>query len=144
MVVLTRVDDPQRFGVAEFESRTFGKKEKRPPCYLCARDFVEDEFIGRCLDDVWIGIKKIEEKPEKPKSNHAVTGIYFYDYSVFDVIDRLKPSGRGELEVTDINQHYVSNGKLAFELFEGWWTDAGTHSSFARANDLIRSSDEPD
>lgn len=142
MVILSRVPDPERFGVASFESKVFRKGQKWSSCYLPASRFVSDAFIGTCLEGIGIRIEDVEEKPKKPKSNHAVTGIYFYDHSVFDVIRTLKPSGRGELEVTDVNGHYVRTGKLAFDLFEGWWTDAGTHESFARANELVRSTDE--
>ena len=142
MVILSRVHDPERFGVASFESKVFKSGQKWPPCYLPAARFVDDAFIGGCLDGVGIRIRDVEEKPSEPKSNHAVTGIYFYDNSVFDVIRTLRPSGRGELEVTGINAHYVKTGKLAFDLFAGWWTDAGTHDSFARANELVRSTDE--
>lgn len=79
----------------------------------------------------------IEEKPKRPKSDHAVTGIYFYDGSVFDVIRTLKPSGRGELEITDVNNAYVSKGRMAYDIMEGWWTDAGTFESLIRANELV-------
>jgi glucose-1-phosphate thymidylyltransferase len=79
----------------------------------------------------------IEEKPKKPKSNHAVIGIYFYDSSVFQKIRRLKPSGRGELEITDVNNFYVEEGSLTYEILEGWWTDAGTFESLLRANKLV-------
>jgi glucose-1-phosphate thymidylyltransferase len=79
----------------------------------------------------------IEEKPEKPKSNYAVTGIYFYDGSVFDVIRTLKPSGRGELEITDVNNWYVRSGQMGCDVLAGWWTDAGTFESLIRANELV-------
>jgi glucose-1-phosphate thymidylyltransferase len=79
----------------------------------------------------------IEEKPEAPKSNYAVTGIYFYDGSVFDVIRTLKPSGRGELEITDVNNHYVRRGQMGCDVLDGWWTDAGTFESLIRANELV-------
>ncbi|UCG57738.1 MAG: NTP transferase domain-containing protein [Phycisphaerales bacterium] len=79
----------------------------------------------------------IEEKPEKPKSDYAVTGIYFYDSSVFDIIRTLKPSARGELEISDVNDIYITKGQLAYDILEGWWTDAGTFESLARANELV-------
>jgi len=79
----------------------------------------------------------IEEKPRTPKSNYAVTGIYFYDGSVFDVIRTLKPSGRGELEITDVNNDYVRRGQMACDILDGWWTDAGTFESLIRANELV-------
>ena len=81
----------------------------------------------------------IEEKPERPKSNYAVTGIYFYDASVFEIIRTLKPSARGELEITHVNDAYIAGGRLAYDILEGWWTDAGTFESLARANELVLS-----
>ncbi|PAF29467.1 sugar phosphate nucleotidyltransferase [Paenibacillus sp. 7516] len=81
-------------------------------------------------------IKSIEEKPQQPKSNYAVTGIYMFDSQVFDIIKSLEPSARGELEITDVNNAYIQNGQLTFDILEGWWTDAGTHASLARANEL--------
>jgi len=81
-------------------------------------------------------IKTIEEKPENPKSNFAVTGIYFYPPDVFDIIETLKPSGRGELEITDVNNHYVRENRMKFSVMDGWWTDAGTPNSYKKANEL--------
>ena len=78
----------------------------------------------------------IEEKPKAPKSNLSVTGIYFYDAAVFDIIRTVKPSGRGEMEITDVNNAYIQRGELTFGTFQGWWTDAGTFPSLAHANDL--------
>src|ERR1700675_1213844 len=79
----------------------------------------------------------IEEKPKRPKSNYAVIGIYLYDHSVFTKIRRLKPSGRGELEITDVNNFYIEEGRLTYEVLEGWWTDAGIFESLVRANNLV-------
>jgi glucose-1-phosphate thymidylyltransferase len=79
----------------------------------------------------------IEEKPKKPKSNYAVVGIYLYDATVFQKIRRLTPSGRGELEITDVNNFYIDEGKLTYEILDGWWTDAGTFESLLRANNLV-------
>jgi len=79
----------------------------------------------------------IEEKPKVPKSDYAVTGIYFYDANVFDIIRSLKPSARGELEITHVNQAYVEKGQLSCDILEGWWTDAGTFESLTRANELV-------
>ncbi|MHC4074948.1 MAG: sugar phosphate nucleotidyltransferase [Planctomycetota bacterium] len=79
----------------------------------------------------------IEEKPAKPKSNCIVTGIYFYDAAVFDIIRNLKPSGRGELEITDVNNAYIAKGQLEYDILDGWWTDAGTFDSLAKANELV-------
>jgi glucose-1-phosphate thymidylyltransferase len=79
----------------------------------------------------------IEEKPKRPKSNYAVIGAYLYDASVFEKIRRLKPSGRGELEITDVNNFFIEEGTLTYEILEGWWTDAGTFESLLRANTLV-------
>jgi glucose-1-phosphate thymidylyltransferase len=79
----------------------------------------------------------IEEKPKAPKSRYAVVGIYLYDSTVFEKIRRLKPSGRGELEITDVNNFYIDDGRLTYEILEGWWTDAGTFESLLRANKLV-------
>jgi len=103
-ILLKRVPNPQRFGVAEISA---GK------------------VIG------------IEEKPARPKSDYAVTGIYFYDAAVFDIIRTLKPSARGELEITHVNQVYIDKQQLACDILEGWWTDAGTFESFVKANELV-------
>jgi glucose-1-phosphate thymidylyltransferase len=81
-------------------------------------------------------VLKIVEKPKNPPSNLAVTGIYFYDQDVFDIIDTLAPSGRGELEITDVNNAYIGRGDMTFDVLPGWWTDAGTFESLKHANDL--------
>lgn len=83
-------------------------------------------------------ITSIEEKPQHPKSNYAVTGIYMFDHRVFEIVKSLKPSARGELEITDVNNAYIERGELTFDVLQGWWTDAGTHSSLARANELAK------
>jgi glucose-1-phosphate thymidylyltransferase len=103
-VMLKKVKDPERFGVAE----------------------VKGERLVR-----------IEEKPKQPKSDLAVVGIYFYDKHVFDMIRTLKPSGRNELEVTDLNNAYIEKGTMTYEVLEGWWTDAGTFDSLRRATNLV-------
>jgi glucose-1-phosphate thymidylyltransferase len=79
----------------------------------------------------------IEEKPLRPKSNYAVTGIYMYDATVFDKVRTLVPSGRGELEITDVNNAYIREDKMSFSMLEGWWTDAGTFDSLLRAANLV-------
>jgi glucose-1-phosphate thymidylyltransferase len=79
----------------------------------------------------------IEEKPARPKSNYAVTGIYMYDRTVFDKTRTLKPSSRGELEITDVNNAYIGEGTMTFSHLEGWWTDAGTFESLLRAANLV-------
>ena len=90
--------------------------------------------VARVSGDRVVGI---DEKPEKPASDYAVTGIYFYDASVFNVIRTLKPSGRGELEITDVNNVYIAKGQLAYDILDGWWTDAGTFESLNKANELV-------
>ena len=82
-------------------------------------------------------IVRIEEKPAQPKSGYAVTGIYMYDRRVFDFIRRIKPSHRGELEITDVNNHYIREGDLHYDILEGWWTDAGQFESLFNATLLI-------
>jgi glucose-1-phosphate thymidylyltransferase len=79
----------------------------------------------------------IEEKPRRPKSNYAVTGVYMYDASVFEKIKTLVPSHRGELEITDVNNAYIGEGSMTFSFLEGWWTDAGTFDSLLRATNLV-------
>jgi glucose-1-phosphate thymidylyltransferase len=81
-------------------------------------------------------VARIVEKPRPAPSRLAVTGIYFYDETVFEVIATLKPSARGELEITDVNNAYVARGDLTYDLLPGWWTDAGTPASYQLANQL--------
>ena len=102
-VVLKKVPDPHRFGVAEVKGER---------------------------------IVSIEEKPKQPRSDLAVTGVYLYDAAVFDLIRDLKPSARGELEITDVNNAYLARGELWYDVFDGWWTDAGTFESLRRAGEL--------
>lgn len=106
MLLLKRVPDPGRYGVAELSA----DKKK---------------VVG------------IEEKPKQPKTDYAVTGMYFYDASVFRVIKTLKPSGRGELEITDVNNHYVALNALQWDELPGEWTDAGTFPSLLKANEIM-------
>lgn len=82
-------------------------------------------------------VVRIEEKPVHPRSPYAVTGIYFYDARVFEIIRTLKPSGRGELEITDVNNAYIECGQLTWDVLDGWWTDAGTIESLLLANQLV-------
>jgi glucose-1-phosphate thymidylyltransferase len=82
-------------------------------------------------------VLNIEEKPSNPKSDLAVIGIYFYDATVFDIIKTLVPSGRGELEITDVNNHYINRGEMTWNELGGWWTDAGTFESLLHATNLV-------
>jgi len=104
-ILLKKVENPERFGVVEFN-----KKGK---------------------------IKRIIEKPEKAPTDYVVTGIYMYDRYVFEIIKTLKPSKRGELEITDVNNRYLKNGELTYGIIDGWWTDAGTFDSLLKANNLV-------
>ena len=85
-------------------------------------------------------VLRIEEKPIEPKSDFAGLGIYFYDNSVFEVIRGLEPSARGELEITDVNNHYIARGEMTWNELDGWWTDAGTFDSLLRASNLVAES----
>jgi len=82
-------------------------------------------------------VVRIEEKPRLPKSPYAVTGIYFYDVRVFDIIKTLKPSDRGELEITDVNNAYIEMGDMTYDILDGWWSDAGTFDSLVHATNLV-------
>lgn len=90
--------------------------------------------VAEIRDGLVLGI---EEKPRQPKSDYAIIGVYFYDGSVFEIIRTLKPSARGELEITDVNNAYIDKGQLAYDILDGWWTDAGTFESLTRANELV-------
>ncbi|MBI4466560.1 MAG: NTP transferase domain-containing protein [Acidobacteria bacterium] len=98
---------------------------------------VEDPERFGCPEIADGRIVRIEEKPKQPKSRYAVTGIYFYDNAVFEKIVRLRPSWRGELEITDVNNMYLEEGALTHSVLEGWWTDAGTFASLRRATNLV-------
>jgi len=87
---------------------------------------------------------KITEKPKHPKTNYAVIGVYMYDNRVFDIISTLKPSERGELEITDVNNRYIEMGQMTYEIVDGWWTDAGTFESLFRASRLVAGKRNPD
>ncbi len=82
-------------------------------------------------------VLRIEEKPQAPKSDYAVIGIYMYDAEVFQIIKTLKPSGRGELEITDVNNAYIARDEMTWDELDGWWTDAGTFESLLRASNLV-------
>jgi len=89
-------------------------------------------------------VVSIEEKPKRPKSNFIVTGIYMYDNKVFDIVKKLKPSRRGELEITDVNNAYIKKGELEYETLRGWWSDSGTFDSLLKVNNLIAEREEND
>jgi len=82
-------------------------------------------------------VVRIEEKPKSPRSNYAVVGIYMYDARVFEIIETLQPSARGELEITDVNNYYIDRGEMTWSVLDGWWTDAGTFESLLRASNLV-------
>jgi glucose-1-phosphate thymidylyltransferase len=109
---------------------------------ILLKEVVDAERFGvaEIKGDKLIGI---EEKPKKPKSNYAVTGIYMYDASVFEKVQTLVPSSRGELEITDVNNAYIREGTMTFSWLEGWWTDAGTFDSLLRAGNLVAQSKAP-
>lgn len=117
------VEDVQAFDRQSKGGRILLKPVHDPQRYGVA-ELQGDKVIG------------IEEKPKEPKSNLSVTGIYFYDNTVFDIIRTVKPSGRGEMEITDVNNAYIARGEMSFGTFKGWWTDAGTFPSLALANEL--------
>lgn len=103
-------------------------------------------FLKEVHDPQRFGVAELEgdrviniiEKPQNPHSPYAVTGFYLYDSGVFDVIRTLKPSGRGELEITDVNNHYVQKGEMKAVRLKGGWTDAGTFESLFEANRMAR------
>ncbi len=80
----------------------------------------------------------IEEKPAAPKSRFAVTGVYLYEPAAFDIINTLQPSARGELEITDVSNHFIRTGRCGYQMLSGWWTDAGTVESLHRSHELVR------
>lgn len=118
-----------RNAVEGFRSQPNGAK-------LLLKEVTDPERFGvaEIRDRAIVGI---EEKPPVPKSSFAVIGIYMYDEQVFEIIRTLKPSGRGELEITDVNNEYLRRGMLTYDVLEGWWTDAGTFESLDRAWRLV-------
>lgn len=105
---------------------------------IVLREVPDPERFGVVEFDERKNIKGIVEKPKQPKSSHAVTGIYMFDSMVWDVVKKLKPSDRGELEITDVNNAYLRAGTLEYSIMDGWWTDAGTFESLLRASNLVR------
>jgi glucose-1-phosphate thymidylyltransferase len=104
--------------------------------HILLKEVPDPERFG-CPDLSEGRILRIEEKPKNPKSNYAVTGIYFYDATVFEKIGRTKPSSRNELEITDVNNMYLEEGSLTHSILDGWWTDAGTFESLLKATNLV-------
>ena len=102
-----------------------------------------NKIVNRYTDVKIDKVVGIEEKPEDPKSDLAVTGIYFYDAGVFDIIRTVKPSGRGEMEITDVNNAYIAKDAMTYGTFNGWWSDAGTFPSLALASELVASEPVP-
>jgi glucose-1-phosphate thymidylyltransferase len=96
-----------------------------------------ERFGVAALDEERMTITDIEEKPQNPKSRYAVIGVYMYDSSVFEIIRKIKPSQRGELEISDVNNEYAKQNQLTYGILEGDWTDAGTFESFQYANKLL-------
>ena len=111
----------------------------------CEASFCGKIFLKEVLEPERFGVANfdghrvtsIDEKPKNPKSQYAVAGIYFYDHYVFDIIEVLTPSARGEYEITDVNNVYITDGIMTYDILEGFWTDAGTPKSYWRANQLV-------
>jgi glucose-1-phosphate thymidylyltransferase len=111
--------------------------EKQPSgAHILLKQVPDPQRFG-CPDLSDGRILRIEEKPKNPKSDYAVTGIYFYDATVFEKIGRTKPSSRNELEITDVNNMYLEEGSLTHSILDGWWTDAGTFESLLKATNLV-------
>lgn len=126
-VFLKEVPDPERFGVPVFSAKggsASGRKSQK----------AKGKRKKEIFDPITHRIVKIEEKPKKPKSNFAVTGLYIYDKKVFDYIRKIKPSDRGQLEITDVNNLYIKAKKLDWALLNGFWSDAGTFESLYRTS----------
>ena len=112
----------------------YRKQERGAKILLKEVEDPERFGVAEIKDGKLVGI---EEKPKRPKSRYSVTGVYMYDGQVFDIIRTLKPSGRGELEITDVNNAYIRKNEMTYDILEGWWSDAGTFESLARANQLV-------
>jgi glucose-1-phosphate thymidylyltransferase len=132
-IVVILGDNLIEHGIAEYVQR-FRQQERGAKILL--KEVPEPQRFGvaEIKGDV---IVSIEEKPQVPKSPYAVTGFYMYDAQAFDIIKTLKPSGRGELEITDVNNAYIQQGTMSYEILSGWWTDAGTFESLYHATCLI-------
>jgi glucose-1-phosphate thymidylyltransferase len=126
------VESSIRSAVEDFERQSAGAKILLKKVIDAGRFGVAEISGGRIVD--------IEEKPRHPKSDYAVIGIYMYDATVFDKVRTLVPSKRGELEITDVNNAYIRERSMTFNLLDGWWTDAGTFDSLLRAANLVAQS----
>ena|SRR5882757_5720222 len=113
-------------------------ERQRAGARILLKEVPDPERFGVPVFDNDDRIIRIEEKPARPRSPYAVIGVYFYDRTVFDRIRSLKPSARGEYEITDVNNSYLNDGTLAHDVIDGWWTDAGTFESLWHASDLVR------
>jgi glucose-1-phosphate thymidylyltransferase len=126
------IDGSIRCAVEDFQMQQSGAK-------ILLKEVPDAERFG--VAEIQDGqIVGIEEKPASPKSNYAVTGIYMFDETVFDKVRTLVPSGRGELEITDVNNAYIREGTMTYAQLQGWWTDAGTFESLLRAGNLVAGS----
>jgi len=119
--------------VADFRNQPDGAK-------ILLKEVDDPERFGVVAMNESGDITEIIEKPKDPPSNMAVTGLYMYDHDVFNICETLKPSSRGELEITDVNNEYLRRGNLTWAELEGWWTDAGTIESLHRATNLVAES----
>jgi len=104
---------------------------------IWAKEVEDYQRFGVVVTDEDGYMTRIVEKPSEPKTNLAVIGVYMYDARVFEVIMKLEPSDRGELEITDVNNWYIRDGSMTYEVLEGWWTDAGTFESLLRAASMV-------
>lgn len=131
------IEDKIKDFVDKYQQQEFtvnGKKVGGAKIFLKPVDDPERFGVAEVKDGK---VVSIEEKPKQPKSNYAVTGIYMYDAQVFDMIRQLNPSERGELEITDVNNFYIKQGTMSYEILKGYWTDAGTFDSLLRATNLV-------
>ena len=106
--------------------------------YLFLKEIEDPQRFGVAVFDDRRRLVGVEEKPTNPKSNYAVIGVYLYNAGVFEVIDTLKPSKRGEYEITDVSNYYINKGIADYHVITGWWSDAGTYESLYRAGALVR------
>jgi len=123
--------------IFENNSIKIPSKRKKSHAVIFGKEVADPERFGVLCANKDGMVTKIEEKPKKPLSNVAVTGLYIYPTNVFDVIKTLKPSKRGELEITDVNNHYIKRNRCLVQRIEGFWSDAGTPESLARTTQWV-------